>query len=139
MNSWATTSLSRKVLIGTFVLAALYFFGLLGGVEGYLVLAPSLIFPRFELWRLLSYPLAAGFLDLLIAMICFGVPGEELEQMVGTGRFGLLLLLLTLGIGVLHSLLFFGSPTSAPVWTRQPGTLRSRRIRLPLPGKTRSD
>lgn len=107
-------SLSRKILIALIVLFVLSFIDRGGVITGATVLIPTRVIPGLELWRVLAWPLSIGagmFGSLIIAAICFGAPSEEVEQMLGTRRFGLLLVAVTLGVALLHLLLFLGSPT----------------------------
>jgi|GEM_PF-1852840 len=106
MGSW---SLSRKILIGIMALFILSLLRLTDLLTPYVVLAPVDIFPGLELWRLVSYPLATGFLGLIVGSIVFSTPAEELEQMLGTRQFGMLLLLVLVTAGVIHTALFFGT------------------------------
>lgn len=113
-------SLSRKILIVLIVMFVLSFVGLAGVITSATMLTPQLIIPDFELWRLVSYPLAIGvgmWGALLIAAICFGAPAEEVEQMLGTRRFSLLLLVVTLVVAATHMLFFFGTnrPLGGPI------------------------
>ncbi len=110
MGSW---SLSRKILIGIMALFILSLLGMTGLFAPYVILSPVAVFPGLELWRLVSYPLATGFLGLLVGSIAFSTPAEELEQMLGTRQFGMLLLLVLVTAGVIHTALFFG--TSLPM------------------------
>jgi hypothetical protein len=48
---------------------------------------------------------------MIIASIAFGAPGEEVEQMLGTRRFGITLIALTLAAALLHLVTFFGANT----------------------------
>jgi membrane associated rhomboid family serine protease len=102
------TSLSRKILIGSMVIFILFLFRILDPLVRYLVLTPESIIPDLQLWRLVTYVLVPGFFSLLIAGICFSVPGEELESMIGTRQFGILLLLVMLGAALMHIALFYG-------------------------------
>jgi membrane associated rhomboid family serine protease len=110
MASW---SLSRKIFIGIIALFILSLTPLIGMITPYVALIPADVIPNFEFWRLLSYPLAAdmavGFMGLLVGSIAFGTPGEEIEQMLGTRQYGLLLLLVVLTAGLMHTALFFGA------------------------------
>jgi hypothetical protein len=102
------SSLSRKILIGIMVLFLLSLFQIADLFSPFVVLLPSKVFPGFELWRLLTYPLARDFMGLLIASICFGAPAEEVEGMIGTRQFGILLLMVTVSAGLMHLVLFLG-------------------------------
>jgi hypothetical protein len=107
-------SLSRKILIALIVLFVLSFIDQRGMITAVTVLDPLSVIRSLELWRVITWPLSIGagmFGSLLIAGICFGAPAEEVEQMLGTRRFGLLLLALTVGVALLHMLLFFGTGT----------------------------
>lgn len=99
-------SLSRKILIAVIILAVFHF--LTGGMMvGALVLEPSKVIPGWQLWRLLTYTLVPGMFGLFFAIVAFTVPGEELEGMIGSRRYGLLLLGVALMTAVLHMLLFY--------------------------------
>jgi hypothetical protein len=102
------SSLSRKILIGIMVLFLLSLFQISYLFLPYVALYPSYVYPGLELWRLFTYPLAPDFIGLLIGSICFGAPGEEVESMIGTRQFGLLLVMVTLAAGLMHLVLFFG-------------------------------
>jgi hypothetical protein len=59
------------------------------------------VLQHLELWRLVTWPIGLSFGGLIIGSIAFAQPGEELESMYGTPRFGMLLAaiaLLTAGI-----------------------------------------
>jgi hypothetical protein len=107
------SSLSRKILIGLMILFILYLFGLSGMIFRYTVLIPSLIFPDLQLWRLVTYPLAPDLLGLIIGSICFSIPGEEMEGILGTRQFGLLLLMVMLSSALMHVALFFDASGDA--------------------------
>ena len=102
------SSLSRKILFGIILLFVLSLFGMGGFISRYTELMPPLVFPGMEIWRLLTYPLGYEFLGLIIGAICFSAPGEEMEQMLGTRQFGLLLLLVTIVTALMHMSIFFG-------------------------------
>jgi len=97
MNS----SLSRKIVIAALVGFVVALVGLAGQIYPFVVLDPAL-FLRGELWRLISYPLALGFLDLVITTIAFSAPGDELEGMMGTRQFSLTILLVVVAAGMMH-------------------------------------
>jgi hypothetical protein len=103
------SSLSRKIFIGIMVMFILSLFGAAGWISYYTMLQPTLVMPGLELWRLVTYPIALSFLGLLIGAICFSVPGEEMESMLGTRQFGILLLIVTLGSALMHMAVFYGS------------------------------
>lgn len=101
------SSLSRKILIGVVVLAIFHFIS--GGVlVKYVVMNPVAVVQGLQFWRLFSYVLAPDLFGLVMSFIAFSVPGEELEQMIGTRQFGLLLLMVVLIGSLLHLVLFFG-------------------------------
>ncbi|MBC8146111.1 MAG: hypothetical protein H7X80_11050 [bacterium] len=113
MIAMMNATLSRKILIALIVLFVLSLLGISHRFNGFLLLSPPLIVPGFELWRLVTYPLAitgSAFVGMLIGSICFGAPGEEVEQMLGTRRFGFLLLWVVIGSAILHVAMFAGSP-----------------------------
>lgn len=108
-------TLSRKILILCIVLFLLFLFGLAGYIDAATTLRPFKVWPDWEVWRLLVYPLAiGGIFDLLAASITFSAPGEELESMLGTRQFGFLLLSVVLGAALLHMVLFWGE--SVPLY-----------------------
>lgn len=80
-----------------------------GWIVESLLLEPSLVLDRLQLWRLISYPLAAAAWSLLLGALAFGEPGEAVESTLGRRRFALLLGAVVLGSGLLHLLLFAGS------------------------------
>lgn len=101
------SSLSRKILIGVVILAIFHFIS--GGVlVRYLVMDPVAVVRGFEFWRLFTYVLVPGLFGMVMALVAFSVPGEELEQMIGARQFGLLLLMVVLIGSLLHLVLFFG-------------------------------
>ncbi len=101
-------TLSRKILILCIVLFVLYLFRLGGYIDAFTTLWPYKVWPDWELWRLVVYPLAiGGIFDLLAASITFSAPGEELESMLGTRGFGFLLLCVVLGGALLQMVLFW--------------------------------
>lgn len=104
------TSLSRKIVVVTIILFLLALFGLLGMVLPYVLLFPDSVIPGLELWRLATYPLGIGFGSLILTAITFSIPGEEVEQFLGARRFGILLASVVLGVGLFHTLIFFGQP-----------------------------
>lgn len=104
------SSLSRKILIGIIILFVLSLFGIMGRVAGFLYLSPVQLFPGLELWRVLTYPIAPAFIGLLVGSIVFSAPAEEVEQMLGGRPFGILLLVITAVIALMHTLIFFGRP-----------------------------
>ena len=104
------SSLSRKILIGLMILFILYLFQLSGMISRFTILVPSMIYPGLELWRLVTYPLAPDLFGLIIGSICFSIPGEEMEGILGTRQFGLLLLMVMISSALMHVALFFGSP-----------------------------
>lgn len=106
------TSLSRKILLTYAVIFLLMLFGM-SAVFNALVLTPGAIYPGLELWRIFTYPLAPGFLDLLIVAICFSVPGEEVENMLGTRLFAMLLAAVVLAGAVLHIIFYAHAPATA--------------------------
>lgn len=106
-------TLSRKILIGSFVMFILYLLGVGSMLSIYVILNPVAVWPGLDFWRLVTYPLALGFLDMIVTGITFSAPGEELEQMIGTKQFGLLLLMVVLGGAILHMVLFFGDPNAS--------------------------
>ena len=103
-------SLSRKILIAVVILVAVHFLTA-GVMAGALVLEPFRVIPDLQLWRLLTYTLVPGWFGLLFAVIAFTVPGEELEGMIGSRRYGLLLLGVVLIAAALHMLLFYRGHT----------------------------
>ena len=107
MNS----SLSRKIVIAALVGFVMALVGLAGQISPFVVLDPTL-FLRGELWRLISYPLALGFLDLVITTIAFSAPGDELEGMMGTRQFSLTILLVVVAAGMTHVALHVDQSTS---------------------------
>lgn len=104
----SASSLSRKILYGILALFVLALFQLAGPLLRFLALSPSSIYPGFELWRLLSYPATPDIMGLILGSIVFSAPAEEVEGMLGTRRFGMLLLVITAVVGLMHSLVFFG-------------------------------
>lgn len=117
MNS---TSLSRKILIALIVLFVLSLLGVSHYFNGYLLLTSPIVIDGFEVWRLVTYPIAitgGAFVGMLVGSICFGAPGEEVEQMMGTRRFGLLLLAVVIGAALLHVVMFMnrGDVLAGPV------------------------
>lgn len=93
-----------------FILAIFRMDGLITPWAG---LRPTLIWPGYEFWRLLTYPLALNFGGLLIGSIVFAQPGEEMESMFGRTKFGIMLLVVTLLTSILHVLFFWGQ--SSPI------------------------
>ncbi|MEO5929155.1 MAG: rhomboid family intramembrane serine protease [Candidatus Kapaibacterium sp.] len=76
-----------------------------------LVLSPQDVFHGFQLWRLVTYAiLPSNFIGLIVAMVAFSSPGEELEHMLGTRQFGILLLIVVVFGALLHLTLFFRPP-----------------------------
>jgi len=103
------SSLSRKILIGVVIIWVMHL--LTNGVlVPFLLMNPVAVVRGLELWRLVSYPLVPGFFGILSVLIAFSVPGEELEQMIGTKQFGILLLMVVLTGSLLHLVLFFDEP-----------------------------
>lgn len=88
-------------------IVTLFFRGLMAQTTPVLVLDPTLVV-NGEVWRLLTYPLAIGFLDLILAAVTFSTPGEEVEGMLGTRRLCLVLLLTILLAGAFHTLVCYG-------------------------------
>jgi membrane associated rhomboid family serine protease len=101
------SSLSRKILIASVILMILSFFGLAQMITTATVLVPSMVFPGMQVWRIATYPLAFELFGLILAVITFSIPGEELEAMLGIKQFALLLVLMTLFVGLMHTALFF--------------------------------
>ncbi len=104
-------SLSRKILIAVVILLVVHILTQ-GVMAGALVLDPYKVIPGMQFWRLLTYTLVPGWFGLLFSLIAFSVPGEELEQMLGTRRFGLLLLGVMLLLALLHMVVFYGGHES---------------------------
>jgi membrane associated rhomboid family serine protease len=114
------SSLSRKILIAILVLFLVSFFDPIAAwITGTTILLPTFVIPGLEVWRLVTYPFAlAGMkLGLLVASICFGAPADEVESMIGTKRFGILLLAVVLGVSILHMLVYYGTmvPLAGPI------------------------
>ncbi len=86
---------------------SLFLHGLMDQARVLLLLDPRRVLDG-EVWRVVTYPLALGFLDLMMAAIAFGTPGEEVEGMLGSRSFVFLLLLLIVLGGMTHMLLFYG-------------------------------
>lgn len=72
-------------------------------------MTPESIWPGLELWRLVTYPIALNFGGLLIGVLSFSQPGEEIEAMLGKKRFGIMLIALTLLVSLLYTAIFFGA------------------------------
>jgi hypothetical protein len=117
------SSLSRKILIASVILMILSFIHLAAEISNATVLVPSLVFPGMQVWRLITYPLAlgtvptaVGVFGLIMAVITFSIPGEELEAMLGIRQFALLLVLLTVFVALMHMALFFNGhvPLAGP-------------------------
>jgi len=106
-----TTSFSRKVVIGTMVAFVLVLLGIMGRIAPYLVLDPTLLLGG-QVWRLVSYPLVFGFFDLMAAAVAFSAPGEEVEGMLGSRQFLVLLLVVIVAGGVLHTMLYLHDPVA---------------------------
>lgn len=102
------SSLSRKILIGIMALFILSLLGVMGMLEKWLVVTPHLLLPGLELWRVITYPLGPTLLGLVIGGITFSAPAEEVEQMLGSRAFGMLLLVITVVIAIVHTAIFFG-------------------------------
>ncbi|MDB5033673.1 MAG: Rhomboid family protein [Chlorobi bacterium] len=106
------STLSRKILI---ILVIFFFLDYLHAareaISPILVLSPQDVFHGFQLWRLITYAiLPNGFIGLIVAVVAFSSPGEELEHMLGTKQFGILLLLVVVFGALLHLTLFFRAP-----------------------------
>ena len=105
------SSLSRKILIALVVLLILSFvrfFGMMGEFTALTALVPARVYPGWELWRLFTYAIVPEIFGVLVGMITFSIPGEELEQMLGTRHYGLLMLIMLLFAALMHTALFFG-------------------------------
>lgn len=105
------SSLSRRILIGAVALMIINLFGG-GALARYVVMSPEYAVQGLQIWRFVSYILAPGFFGLLCVLIVFSVPGEELEQMIGSRQLGLLLVMVVLTGSLLHLVLFFGEPVA---------------------------
>ncbi len=110
-------SLSRKLLIGCATLAILTMF-VHGAIAALTALVPSLVYPGLELWRIISYPLAmaplsAAWPGIVVAIVAFAMPGEELESILGPRNLGLLLVATTLVTAIVHLVIFF--PSNLPM------------------------
>lgn len=106
----ATVSISTAIRITLMILFILALFGMGRLLDVYIAMRPDQVWPGWEAWRLVSYPLALNFGGLLIGAIAFSQPGEEIESMLGKSRFGITLLIVTLIASSLHLLLFLGQP-----------------------------
>lgn len=95
------------------ILFILSLFGIAGQFYEYVVLRSYQVVPGLELWRLITYPLAMDIMGLLLASICFGAPAEEVEGMISTRQFGILLLIVTISTALMHLVLFFGDDNNA--------------------------
>lgn len=104
------SSLSRKILIASVIMMILAFFGVAHGISSATMLEPLLVYPGLQFWRIISYPIGLSWLGLILAVITFSIPGEEMETMLGIKQFGLLLVLMTLLVGLMHMALYFGGP-----------------------------
>lgn len=105
------SSLSRKIFIALVVLLILSFvrfFGAGGHIVELASLIPVRVIPGWEIWRLFTYPIVPEVFGVLVGLITFSIPGEELEQMLGTRQYGLLMLMMLLCAALMHTVLFFG-------------------------------
>ena len=103
---FSNLSISTVIRISLMILFIALVFGAGGIVRDFAVLLPSAVLDRAEVWRLLLYPFVPDPGSLLIAALVFGDTAERVEDLLGTRRFGLLLLLLILIPGALHLLIF---------------------------------
>ncbi|MBL0332212.1 MAG: hypothetical protein IPP08_00930 [Chlorobiota bacterium] len=102
-------SVSRKILVGIFVIWACSFFQIGVIINYYTSLIPLKVFPSFELWRLVTFPLKFEVFGFFIGIICFSLPSEELEVFLGKKRFTLLIISITLITAMLNMILFYRS------------------------------
>ncbi len=104
----AATSLSRKILIGIWIIVIVGWLlpMVMETMLRYTALVPQAIYPGMQLWRLVSYPISAGLIGMILGSIAFSSPGEELETMFGTRHFGALLLGMVLLGGIMHFAIF---------------------------------
>ena len=106
---FGTHSISTVIRITLMILFIALFFGAGGSIYRFTSLDPVAVLEGMELWRLLTWPFAPGAGSLLLGALAFGEPAERIEDLLGTRRFALILLLITLGCGILHLLIFSGS------------------------------
>ena len=104
----ASISISRIIRIALLILFILALFGIGGFLTTYTILEPAEVWPGKDFWRIITYPIALSFGGLIVGSIVFGQPGEEIEGMFGKARFGLALLIVTLLVGGMHLLFFWG-------------------------------
>lgn len=103
---FSNLSISTVIRISLMILFIALVFGTGGIIRDFTILFPVAVLDRAEAWRLLLYPFVPDPGSLLVAALVFGETAERIEDLLGTRRFGLLLLLTILVPGVLHLLLF---------------------------------
>ncbi|HVZ40359.1 MAG TPA: DUF6576 domain-containing protein [Candidatus Kapabacteria bacterium] len=99
------TSISRILLLMCFALIVLIAVKSGGAVNAFTGLIPMKVYPGWEMWRLVTYPVGAWWFGIMVGLFAFYSPAEELEGMLGRRNFGLLLLAFTLASGLLFLLM----------------------------------
>ncbi len=108
MKRLANSGSFSKIFLG-FVLAVYFIDFLMGNMlAARFSIVPTLVLQKYEFWRVLSYPLAASTIEsALLCFIAFAVYSTRLEEFLNTKLYPVLLLLIIMLHGILHTIVYW--------------------------------
>lgn len=107
----AKFSISRIILLGIFTV---FIFNFASGnmLKGYLILTPTLLFNKLELWRLISYPFQSNtILGTLLFIFTFLLIAPKCERKLTGKSFLIISLIVVILNGLLNAVTFAGTNT----------------------------